>query len=293
MEDGINKLKNLDVKKIAEKTHISINKLQAIINKDFTKLEKTTALGFVKILEREYSVDLSEWRTEYKKYIANIEENEPQKGQKYERDYDKSSKGKYIFGTIVVIGVLSYFVYQNLEKFTQNSFLEVKELEVKPIEDNTQEKVLKEEPITVISEIVSSNSVSSELNITHNLASHSSINSLSNNSSSSSSSSSISSSESSKKVENIDYIEPKKRVWVGKIYLDTFQKKDYTTGDRIELEENREQIIALGHGQLFIYINGNKKEYFGGDLVRFHYKNGEIKEITYDEFKALNRGKIW
>ena len=68
--DGFATLKRLDVQEIHKKTHISITEINAFLNKDFAQFNRTKALGFIKILEREYDVDLSDLQEEFESFQA-------------------------------------------------------------------------------------------------------------------------------------------------------------------------------------------------------------------------------
>jgi len=64
-KDAIKKLKEIGLKEISNKTFINKENLEHLLNKDFKKLHKTKALGFIQILEREFEVDLKELKNEY------------------------------------------------------------------------------------------------------------------------------------------------------------------------------------------------------------------------------------
>lgn len=64
-KDGISLLKEIGLKEVSNKTFINLENLTALLEKDFVKLNKTKALGFIQILQREFDVDLSELKNEY------------------------------------------------------------------------------------------------------------------------------------------------------------------------------------------------------------------------------------
>ncbi len=65
-------LKRIGLKKVSNKTFINEADLAAFLEEDFTNINKTRALGFIQILEREYPVKLDELR---KAYLAYYHEN--------------------------------------------------------------------------------------------------------------------------------------------------------------------------------------------------------------------------
>lgn len=61
-------LKQMDIQEIHRKTRITLVRLQDIIEKRFDNIDPTRAHGFIKILERELQLDLSDWIAEYDAY---------------------------------------------------------------------------------------------------------------------------------------------------------------------------------------------------------------------------------
>ncbi len=71
MED-IEKLKKIGAKEISKHTHMALNKIQFILDSNFEELhDRTTTIGLIKILEREYNVDLQKWQEEYNEFCNN------------------------------------------------------------------------------------------------------------------------------------------------------------------------------------------------------------------------------
>lgn len=63
-----NKLKQMDIEEVHRKTRITLVRLQDILEKRFDNIDSVRAHGFIKILERELQLDLSEWIKEYDAY---------------------------------------------------------------------------------------------------------------------------------------------------------------------------------------------------------------------------------
>ena len=88
-------------------------------------------------------------------------------------------------------------------------------------------------------------------------------------------------------------IKPKIKVWLGYVDLNTHKKYQKTFEDEFSLDPSKDWLLAFGHGHVNILINGVKKEYKIKKNVRFFYKDGELKEISLEEFKELNKGDRW
>jgi hypothetical protein len=62
---GIEKLKDIGLRTVSNKTFINLENLTYLLDKDFEKLHRTKALGFIQILERDFDVDLSDLKDDY------------------------------------------------------------------------------------------------------------------------------------------------------------------------------------------------------------------------------------
>ncbi len=89
------------------------------------------------------------------------------------------------------------------------------------------------------------------------------------------------------------YISPKKRTWVGVIYLDNYSKKDFLINSKLPLDSSRDQLIVIGHKFFKIYNKKYSVKFRGKGPVRFVYRDGDIMEINRKEFKRLSAGADW
>ncbi|MDU5326503.1 MAG: hypothetical protein E6133_08060, partial [Campylobacter ureolyticus] len=55
---ALEKLESIGINEIAKTTHIEVDYIRWILQKDFDSLKDTNVKAYVKILEREYEVDL-------------------------------------------------------------------------------------------------------------------------------------------------------------------------------------------------------------------------------------------
>ncbi|MGP1561862.1 MAG: hypothetical protein ACTTIC_07230 [Helicobacteraceae bacterium] len=73
--DCLDEIKEMNLREVSEKTHISITELEALIKKDFSKFNHTKAVGFTKIFKRDYGIDLTPWLKAYEQE-ADVEKEE-------------------------------------------------------------------------------------------------------------------------------------------------------------------------------------------------------------------------
>jgi len=69
MSENFEKLKRIGVQKIHEATHIPRVHIQSILNENFDDMNNVQLLGFIYVLEREYSLDLSDLKEKAKEYF--------------------------------------------------------------------------------------------------------------------------------------------------------------------------------------------------------------------------------
>lgn len=107
------KLCSLRVEEIAEKTHIRINIVKAIVAKDFGAINAVKARGFISIIEKEFGFDLSEWLVEYSAFCNDKEStNEIFETLSLSPRQEKESNNKLFLSIVLVIAVV--FILWNI-----------------------------------------------------------------------------------------------------------------------------------------------------------------------------------
>ena len=89
------------------------------------------------------------------------------------------------------------------------------------------------------------------------------------------------------------YIEPIHKAWVGVIFLDSMKKKDFLIRRALQLDASKDQIILVGHKNFKIYNKQLEQGFTSKKMVRFLYKDGELREISKAEYKNLRGGVHW
>ena len=82
MDKDIKILEKIGLQEVCRKTHIEVKQLEYMINNQFDKLNKINTLGFVKILSREYKLDLTDWLEGFYDYWADHKAEEESKKNK-------------------------------------------------------------------------------------------------------------------------------------------------------------------------------------------------------------------
>ncbi|NWF67076.1 MAG: hypothetical protein HXX81_06370 [Campylobacterales bacterium] len=290
--DNLEKLKEIGADKIAKDTHLSKDIIIAILNKNYDNPNIVKTIGFIKILEHEYQVDLSQWISDYKLHHAN---ESRQTKIFYSTCIEKQSNfSVYMFFIVISIMIIAvgYLVYEfNLKN--KISFETSTTKEILTAKDNL-------EVIKAINENYSSNSnIAVDENQTQSVDSF-----LEKNQSEettyeaihSSSVSELNKSESSlangMMFEKIT-IKPKMNSWCGLINLKTGQKGTITTKEPFDLSLKEPLLVLFGHGFLNIQIGDKIEEFSDKNTLRLYLHDGRYEIIGVERFKELNKGNEW
>lgn len=328
MEEAIEKLKSIGHGEINQKTHIASNKILYILNRDYERFDKTTAIGFIRILEREYNVDLSEWVKEFEAYIvAHGKAEEAPLLETNLVDVQVSRAGKKggagrFFWSVVLLGALGgggYYLYQyHFEEIVKLWPIKKEEKSIEPILSNANESIQTariltgEAPLelgitpkieTPIDEsttaplepaLKAAIDEAKKVDVSNTLESQSSALPLLE--------ANVTRSTLASEPENTPALmapkevifQVKNKVWLGIVYLDKKEKVAETVSGQYKLNPNRSQLIITGHGMLEVKVDGRVESYNSGAPMRFRYTPEEgLSVITLEEFKAQNGGKEW
>ena len=92
MDNDIRVLEKIGLQEVCKKTHIEVKQLEYMINNQYDKLNKINTLGFVKILSREYKLDLTDWLEGFHDYwVEHKAEEDPNKENSREEDFEQET----------------------------------------------------------------------------------------------------------------------------------------------------------------------------------------------------------
>jgi len=305
--DDIKVLEEIGLKEISQKTHIEVKYLKSLANSDFENLSKVTALGFIKIISREYKLDLSDWVDEANRYWDSVEKSE-EKTKIFIVEKPKIFL-KFVLSFlffIVLIAILygAYMFLNHKLNFFDKPLLKNDTnytYEQTPVVNQARENLnISEASLNSSVETIDKNL--SEQNITKITEQNTSETNQSLSTSkkiepkieqTSSKSADVNQTILAKNNTADSFISPNTRLWVGIIYLDNFKRKSYLGDGNFTLDPSRDQLITTGHGDLNLYFKGVLKKFQSQKPLKFLIKDGNISEISIDKFKELNRGSLW
>lgn len=265
MSSGFDKLKSIGTQKIHEATHIARAHVKSILEENFEDMSSVQFNGFLSILEREYSVDLSDLKKRAKEYFeSNASSIRKEKSASVFLAHKKKKKLTTIYMILGVTLIVLFFIFTSTP--SQEETPKVDDIAIEsaksalPMVDIEQNKTVEDENITLTQEAESTAEVIVPQTPPPPLSFK---------------------------------IMPNTKVWLG--YIDVAEQKKYQTtfSDELSLDPTKEWLLAFGHGHIMIEINGVTTKFVTPRNIRFSYKNSELKEVSFEEFKILNNGNIW
>ena len=88
-------------------------------------------------------------------------------------------------------------------------------------------------------------------------------------------------------------IVPKRKIWIGTVYLDEGKRKESTSDTNLTIDLTKRQIIKTGNGYFKLSYDGSVEDFTEQGSTRFLVENGTLKKISEEVFVQLNKGKNW
>jgi hypothetical protein len=255
--EGFEKLKSIGAQKIHEKTHIAKYHVQSLLHNNFDEMTKIQFLGFVSILEREYGVHLDDLRERGLSHF--LSRRVPQEENKVFLEPKKTASNAKLYIVLLIVLFVFGMVY-NFSKTTQETIPDL------AMHDNETIKIVQEEILKI----------PLDTNLSDNAANEE-----------------VLEIEQEPKPELSLKIIPNAKLWLGYIDLATHKKSQITTAEAIELDPTKEWLLSLGHGDISVDVHGTLQKYNSANNIRFLYRDGVLQEISFKEFKELNKGAVW
>lgn len=269
MSSGFDKLKSIGAQKIHEATHIARAHIKSILEENFEDMNSVQLNGFISILEREYSVDLGDLKQKARDYFKNSSSSV--KKVKATNVFLAHKKKKRLTSIYIALGVALFVLFFI---FTATSSKE----EPPKVDNSAIESVKSALPMVEIEQNITTadennTSIKEEIEVP---------------------SEEVVPETPAAAAESLSFkITPNTKVWLG--YIDVAEQKKYQTtfSDELSLDPSKEWLLAFGHGHIMIEVNEVVTKFITPNNIRFSYKNSELKEISVEEFKSLNSGKLW
>ncbi len=318
MDNDIKVLKQIGLQEVCKKTHIEVKQLEYMINNQYEKLNKINTIGFVKIISREYKIDLSDWLEGFYEYWYDNKAEEDAKKEKIFVRAKSERSYKRIVWFILLIFLISGFVaifsifkididiaslinktkidvqiagYQSapvVQEAAKSLGVKVEERVVENNSSNvTVESVIVPIDFNASQKIDTNKSMNIEGNDSVETAIVAQQISLPLNEEKNSTTA----------VEQMPVTQamiiPIRKVWVGIIFMDDFSRKITSNENNITINLAKRQLIKTGNGFFRLAYDGNVEDFTDQGSTRFLVEKGSIKRISEEMFIQLNKGKNW
>lgn len=327
MDEAIEILKKIGVKEINKTTKISVNKIEDILEKRFSNIQRVRVVGFLKILEREYKVDLSEWLKEYDaSFVVEVdtsnESNPPIVEHPVSNLYLDTQKQKddliaerkkqviskkrfYILIAVVIVVLGGYFIFKSFSHHsdvevvnqpTQNTDIKEEDADESSVIsaiDNQNNAIEKDNPTNIPSD--KSKDEQKKENIPQPKQTSPEVSTAQNQptqatQSASTSLANVAQEDNSNIQEGEILVIPKRSLWVEVIDLNTNDKNQTIIQDEYPIKTGSDKLlISFGHGELTIQNNDERVEYDKSYPLRFLYTPQDgLKQIRYSKYLELS-----
>jgi hypothetical protein len=289
--DSIHTLRAIGVNNIHNKTLISEKVLDNMLNERFETIHPVQFKGYIKILQRDFGLDLSDLEESYENFrnpkIGEDENEKPNvkviklKNSREKRDEESSSPMVWILVIAMMAGFALFVHYYNPTPPAKKS-VELTPAQSAGSEDEVSTPVVEEETPTV--QVVSEENIQKAadvLNILHDT-------------------------NVSNVVENVEPIEekivvntnrlvihPKEEIWLGFTDLSTKKQFQTMTKEAFEVNATDDFLMAFGHGMVTIELYDRNETYDYSGRLKMHYKDGNLTKITNKQYRALKVGDKW
>lgn len=285
-QSSVETLKRIGLKEISTKTYIDLNYLKLMVAKDFSNLQRIKTLGFVKIIQREYNIDMSDWVSEFDDYLKSVipDSEERDKTNEILEEHAQTDRRKKIYVAVSVLLFIAliafaYAFFHGRNNYAQDvfdnqnityadSFSDIDFIE--PATENiTTETDVAQESDATKTDTVDTNS-SGVANVTTEISAL------------------------PPAIQGDVYIIPNIELWVGIIDIQTSEKKTHLIKKGLNINTSKEQLVITGHGDFTLKSdNGSSQSFNTKKRVFMHIKDGAVNLIDESEFISLNNGVVW
>lgn len=296
MANEIAKLLDFDIKEVERQTKIPLEYLEAIYAKNYDFLKDTNLKAYLRILSREFNIDLDGYLEDFENYCAenSSDDSKIQVNPRLTGYVAKESKSSFAWLVLVLIllsvGVWGFKFIKDLDfnwsdlkpDFGSKSEVNVSEENIAIIKPNTD--VIEN---IVVDEVLDQNTSKEEILV------------VDENATTEQNLAEKQIKEQKEEVQvkeataNVIKIIPVTKVWIGIKNLKDMSKRSLSTSEAYELNATGNRLILTGNGMLDLVNGDNNKSYRTRDALRFHIHDGIIEEIDYAKYVELNKGKTW
>lgn len=239
--NGLETLNAIGATEIYRRTHISVDEAKALLEKNFDYFNRAKALGFIKILEREYDVDLSDWVAEFEEHKGRTQEN----GAIFVYAKEEQGRGLQmgLLAAVLIGGAVAAMLYWS---------------DAEPKKQEIRTQVAQNALVAEAKEaITAAAAVEAEIQTPVETAKPE---------------------EPAEEAVEF-YVSADQDLWVGIYYSDTGQRDGRIIRGRLDLDPERDQILTFGHGMFKLAHGERVFEPKSMTLQRFRFRDQTLTQM--------------
>ena len=260
-------LRAIGAQAISMRTHISPENIRKLLAGEFEAFSAVQFNGFVTIIEREYDLDLAEWRSVFSAGNRGSDhplaphDNDPFADVTRAKRRQRWTVG--LLTTLLLAVIVATYVFLSEkggeEKIELNNTAINKARENLALLNAAQSTKVQAEVIQQAHQSEAVEAVTESAPVQY---------------------------------EDI-IIRPRENLWMGVIDIAAGKRVSRTTAEPYRLDGSKEWLVVTGHGLLSVESDGNTTEYSRRGRMLFLCEEGRCRPIDKAEFKARNQGRIW
>lgn len=285
----IETLKQIGVPDLSMRTHISPDNMHRLLEGDFDAFSAIQFNGFVTIIEREFDVDLTEWRQQFaasgpapQEPLAAFDEDPFANAAKSKRRQRLTVAA--LVASLLVVIVVTYLVLGTggkTEKFEVNNTA-IDQARATMAAMNTTEAPSTRDEADAIQEAHQAEAgvlLAAEPNATVTEANGTDA--------------AVAVPVEYSAFEDVILRPTSTSIWVGVIDAKTHKRSVYTTEEPVRLDGTKAWLIVTGHGYFSLDCGGKEQKFEQSERVLLSYEGGVCRTLDETEFRARNKGRVW
>lgn len=305
---------------IHERTYIAVFKIEAILNKDYEQFDRTTAIGFIRILEREYNLNLGAWIEDYDDYC---QAHGLLKTDEYDTTftdvnvkidhYEKRASPKWLnmaIGIIVLLVIGGYLAFNYLDTDNALAILDSNTTKQSPSELNATDAEVGDDE-SEGEEATSEETNATESNATAPKTAKDANSTAATTPAATTPAAAVAAttpapSATPKPAEtnataktqtltfNVGDDIAGRQLWVGVLYVNNKRRVHQIVTNELNLQVKEPMLFVTGHGRFNVGVDGNLQKLNYAAPIYLYYAPGEgVRVVTEAEFREINGGRGW
>ena len=294
-------LKKLNIKEISKITHIEEKTIEQLLNKDFKNLLDVNVNGFLKILERDFGLDLSDIKNEFDEFKSQnvskkttiIKQMAKKQSSNTTNIPIKKSRIIFPFLLLLLLFILIFFKTDifNFIKNNENNAVYSNATSVDKIKTDLESIGINVPKFDENNTLIESNQSKAENNESINALEKSILVEKEHNASLENNASAKT--ENNASMANTAIISSKNKIWIGIIDIKTGKKTMQIANEPYKIDLSKDSLLMTGHGEFELKTDDKVQEFNNKNSMKFLIENGKISQIDMETFQKYNGGKVW